>query len=121
MDAETLTFLLRGGHVNMPERLERGIWPHPPLAFQHVVQHLAAVLTRSEWFPCAPADAAEGAWVERLAEGRFAVHRRRNHPIVPTMVAECSQRVFASATEAAADYLKWNLGLPGDLDGWRVV
>jgi hypothetical protein len=64
MEGETLTMLLRGEYINMPERIQRGIWPHPPLSFS---------------------------------------------------------RVFSSAKDAARYFLKWDLHLPGDLDGWKVI
>jgi hypothetical protein len=29
--------------------------------------------------------------------------------------------VFSNAHDAAVHYMKWDLNLPGDLDGWKVV
>lgn len=31
MDDPTLLFLLKGGHLNVADRIARGLWPHPPL------------------------------------------------------------------------------------------
>jgi len=74
MDSETLTFLLRGGHLSMPERIERGLWPHPALKFSDVVRHLAQVLESETWFPreWKPAIPGESIWeggvIERKAQ-----------------------------------------------------
>jgi hypothetical protein len=50
-DSETLTFLLRGGHLSVPDRIERGLWPHPPMKLSDVANHLAGILQEEEWFP----------------------------------------------------------------------
>lgn len=127
MDAESLTFLLRGGHYNMEQRRERGIWPHASLQFEDVVQHLIAVLEHEEWFPFqpepnAPGEAVyEGVLIERLDNGRFVCHCQHAQPLVPSRIAEKIDRVFKTAEQAARFYMHWYLHLPGDLDGWKVV
>jgi len=126
MDANTLTFLLRGGHMNMPDRIERGLWPHPPLKFEDVVRHLTRVLESEQWFPCEWKPARPGKLVRDggIIECRpwsDVYHFQRAHPLNPTILADSRQRVFGSAEEAARCYLKWDLNLPGDLDGWKVV
>jgi hypothetical protein len=45
----------------------------------------------------------------------------RAHPIKPHLLAESTERVFSSAEDVARYYLKWDLHLPGDLDGWKVI
>ena len=35
----------------MPERIKRGVWPHPPLEFKAIVDHLAGVVRERVWFP----------------------------------------------------------------------
>jgi hypothetical protein len=42
---------LRGEHLNMPERLALGLWPHPPIPFEAVLQHLTDLLQENKWFP----------------------------------------------------------------------
>lgn len=127
MDSETLTFLLRGGHLNMPERIERGSWPHPPLIFSDVVGHLAQVLKSEKWFPreWKPAVPGESIWeggvIERKARWIYIYRVQRHHPINPNVLAERTKKVFLSPGGAAKHYLKWDLNLPGDLDGWKVV
>jgi len=127
MDAESLTHLLSGGHYSMPERVARGIWPHPPLAFDDLVEHLAQVIQTRKWFPRElephkPGEAVdERGCIERVASRRYLYHSRRGYAHDPWTVAESSKTSFTTAHDAARHYLKWSLNLPGDLDSWKVV
>ena len=127
MDKETLTFLLRAGHLSMTERIERNIWPHDPLKYSAVVQHLANVIQREKWFPCEWQPAIpnqpirEGVVIERKARYLFIYHSQRHSPINPYSLAGEIHKVFFSSRSVAKFYLKWDLGLPGDLDGWKVI
>lgn len=127
MDEETLTTLLRGGHINMPERVERGLWPHAPLRFSEVLAHLTRLLHHHKWFPHEwqphregePVN--EGGMIERQEFDRYVYRAARAHPIQPYILAQSTERVFSSAEGAARHFLKWDLHLPGDLDGWKVI
>jgi hypothetical protein len=127
MDAESLTHLLSGGHYSVPERVARGIWPHPPLIFEDLVEHLAAVIQTRQWFPHEltahkPGEfVAEGGVIERVAADRFVFHWQRGYAHDPWTVAESKKTHFESAHDVARHYLKWELHLPGDLDSWKVV
>ncbi len=127
MDEETLTTLLRGGHINMPERIERGLWPHPPLRFSEILSHLTRLLRQHRWFPrewqphCEGEPVNEGGTIERQGLDRYVYRAARAHPIQPYILAESTERVFSSAEGAARYFLKWDLHLPGDLDGWKVI
>jgi hypothetical protein len=127
MSPEVLTRLLRGEHLNMEKRSELGAWPHPPIPLGEVVDHLVAVLEKERWFPreWQPHDGIhnvhEGGVIERAAAHRFVYRYQRAHPTQPAVLAEEFERMFATAREAAEFYLKWDLNLPGDLDGWKVV
>jgi hypothetical protein len=127
MDSETLTFLLRGEHLNMPERIERGLWPHPPLSFFDIVRHLAKVLESEKWFPrewkaaVAGESVCESGVIERQSPSRYIYRAQRHHPTNPCVLAEQTEKVFTSPEDAARFYLKWDLNLPGDLDGWKVI
>ena len=63
----------------MPERIERGLWPHPPLKFSAVVGHLAQVLKSEKWFPreWKPAVPGESIWeggvIERKLSGYISI------------------------------------------------
>jgi len=126
MDSATLTILLRGEHLDMPDRIERGIWPHPPLAFEEVVKHLAAVLAVEQWFPFERRETepnrAMDEWpvVERREPNLFIGHAQNSHPSDPALVLARGQKSFRTPEDAARWYLRWALHLPGDLDGWKV-
>jgi hypothetical protein len=127
MDPETLTFLLRGGHLNLSERSASGLWPHPPLNLSHVVVHLAAVIESEQWFPrpWQPAIPGEPVWeggvIEHVSRTKYIYRTQHHHPLNPTILEGQTEKVFRSSKKAAAHYLKWDLHLPGDLDGWQVV
>ena len=126
MDFETLTFLLRGGHMSMPDRIERGLWPHPPMKFCEVASRLASILRKNRWFPCEwhpnmqDQRVREGGVIERKDPARYVYRAARSWPSSPFVTAEVTEKVFSNP-EAAAYYLKWNLHLPGELDGWKVI
>jgi hypothetical protein len=127
MDAESLTHLLSGGHYSAPDRIARGIWPHDPLHFEDLVEHLAQVIQTRAWFPHELAAHQPGEFVgeteciERVAPDRFVYHAQRGYAHDPWTLAEKTQTSFTSARAAARHYLKWSLHLPGDLDSWQVV
>ena len=126
MDDATLLEILSGRHFNMHERVERGIWPHPPIAFAHVVHVLARVIQEQEWFPRAYQPGLRGQWVpdvtaiENCGAGCFRVHYQRAGALGNTIAAQ-GAREFSSAAEAVVFFLKAEFHLPGDLDGWQVV
>jgi hypothetical protein len=51
MSPDILTFLLRGGHLNVEERKAKGLWPNETLRYSEVLSHLSAVVEQEEWFP----------------------------------------------------------------------
>ena len=111
----------------MEERVSRGAWPHPPLKLEDLVQQVAALIQVEAAFP-RPWSAAEpgkavheGGVVIREASDRFVYRTQRHHPLDPTVLADSAEKVFGSADAAARHYLKWDLRLPGNLDGWEVI
>ena len=127
MDADTLTFLLRGGHLSMPERIERGLWPHPPLRFSEVASHLTRILQSEKWFSrewhpyVEGGPVYEGGIIERKNNTKYIYRVARAWPTNPFALAEVTERVFANSAEAAAHSPKQSLFLPGDLDGSKVI
>ena len=127
MDKKTLTFLLSGGHLSMAERMERGIWPHEPLKYSDVVRQLASIIRSQKWFPCewqpaVPGESIrEGGVIERKTGFLFIYRCQRHQATHPTILAEQSKKIFFSAKSMARFYMKWDLALPGDLDGWKVI
>lgn len=126
VNEEMLTALLSGAHFSMEEGIRHGAWPHPPLLLRDLITHLARVVETRRWFPRPWSSAEAGAAVadvtviEQRGPSEFLVHFQRSGPSGLT-VAEQGQREFQKAEYAAAFYLKWELHLPGDLDGWKVV
>lgn len=127
MDERTLTELLSGKHFDMEERIERAAWPHPPLRYSDLVDHVASVLRREKHFPRPWAPHVNGAPVEehivleRRAPWQYVARVRRHHPTNPYSLAEETARRFWTARGAADFYLRWELHLPGSLDGWQVI
>ena len=127
MDDELLMTLLRGEHVAMDLRIERGMWPHAPLRLADLVARIAQELEPARWFPrpWAPAQEGrvvhEGGTIERVGRMRYVYRAQRHHPLAPTLLAEQTERVFFTAAGAARFYLRWDLNLPGSLDGYQVI
>ena len=87
MDRDSLVFLLSGGHLDMPERIKGGLWPHEPLKLTGVLEVLADCIRSNEWFPC-PWQAAErgrtvyeGGTFQRISDGQFVYRAQRAHAI----------------------------------------
>ena len=127
IDDETLTFLLKHGHLDQQELLKRGIDPYQSLKYADVVDHLAKVLQTEKWFPryWEPESAGQAIHemiiVERKLPFLFICHIQRHSPLDPTSLIERQRRIFFSAKSVARFYLKYDFGLPGNLDGWKVV
>lgn len=124
---EVLTRLLKGEHFNVEDRKRLGLWPTETLRYADLAAHLARELETSDWFPCPVPDPAkggairEGIYVHCEAEDRFVCIAQRTRADNPTILAERAETVFDSPRAAAEHYLKWELNLPGCLDGWPVV
>lgn len=127
MDTESLDYLLRGGHYNVPDRIARGIWPHAPLKMASLVEHIVSALKRDRWFPREWVPREDGELIddvigiEMQTPNRFVVRSRRASVYDLQKIGEQSETVFTSGEEAARNYLKWELNLPGDLDSWKVT
>ena len=126
MPPDILTFLLRGGHLNVEERKAKGLWPNEHLLYTDVLDHLASLIQTEEWFPRTmpdhkPGDLVyEGTVIQRVSPSRFVCHSRRPSVYDLRAMAEQSQKEFGRARDAAEFYLKWELNLPGRLDSWIV-
>lgn len=112
--------------MGMADRIERGLWPHPPMKLSEVANHLAMILSEEHWFPhkwhphLQGHPVHEGGVIERKSSTNYVYRTARTWPANPFVTAEVTEKVFSNPAEAAAFYLKWDLHLPGDLDGWKV-
>ena len=120
MPPEVLTFLLRGGHLNVEERKAKGLWPNERLSYSEVLDHLAALIEDQEWFPrmMKPDDVhLEFITVQRIGPNHFLCHGSK-------LLRDCGEQPIyecRSAQKAAAFYLKHELGIPpATLDSWVV-
>ncbi len=126
MDEESLTEILSGRHFSVPERIERGLWPHAPLRLKDVIAHLSALIQTRPWFPKAFRPARSGELVadvtaiEHQKNGEYVVHYQRSSYSLLLHGASGSHR-FKEPEDAAAFFLKIEFNLPGDLDGWKVI
>jgi hypothetical protein len=112
----------------MPDRIARGVWPHSTVPFEAIAKHLAAVIEQGDvWFPYRwepPGTGQlvrEGGTIERQANDRYIYRNAAAHPGSPATINRFVETVFSNARDAVVHYLKWDLHLPGDLDGWKVV
>ncbi len=126
MPPDILTFLLRGGHLNVEDRKAKGLWPNEHLRYSEILKHLARIIQSEEWFPRRmPGHKSgdlvyEGTFVERVSPTRFICHSRSSSAYAPRTIAAYSKKEFTNARDAADFYLKWELNLPGNLDSWPV-
>ena len=111
----------------MPDRIARGLWPHPPLKLNALARHVVRLVKKEGAFPYPFAahvsgePVAEGGVIERRGPLWYVYRSQRPYATDPFTVAEVSRRTFFSPMAAAKWYLRWDLYLPGDLDGWKVV
>jgi hypothetical protein len=81
MNPEILTFLVHGAKISMPDRIEPGLWPHPPITLSEVEQHLAGMSGHQRRFPHEWQDhkqspaVYEGGMIERKGRSKY-IYRR---------------------------------------------
>ncbi len=127
MDSETIIFLLKGGHLNVEERKEKGIWPHPPLILSDLVDELVKYIKTHKWFPYEWVERKNGeliddvSVIEKVNDKKFVYRSRAASPYDLTIITAKIEKKFKSPTKAAEYYLRNELRLPGDLDSWKVV
>src|SRR4030067_3677293 len=120
MDPDTMTYLLRGGHIDMPERIRSGLWPHPPIKVKEVLNHLVGVIQKDSWFP----ETIEEMGLDTPdVEGQMTIENKGNNKFVCHFADHYKhvKKNFGSANAAAKFYVKWALHLPGNLDGWKII
>lgn len=127
MDSEIIIHLLKGKHISIQEREERGIWPHPPLLFKDLVDELVKFIETNQWFPHEWVERRNGeiidnvAVIEKINNQNFIYRSRAANPRDITIIASKTEETFLSAAAVAEHYLRNALHLPGRLDKWKVI
>lgn len=127
MDKETLLFLLKEGHMDMSNRIGKGLWPHPPLHLKDCVIVIIEALEQDKYFPYCWIDKQDGeliddiAVIEKINCEKFVFHYREASPSNLRKISIREEKNFKTSQAAAEYYLRKVLRLPGDLDGWKVV
>lgn len=123
--------VMAGRHLSIPERVELGLWPHPPIEYDWLVSALASRLTKTRFFPDeasikqAGEAVRESLTIENVGTA-FIGRATVASPMDPRVLERAKESRFPSAHEAAEWYLRWQLGitperLPARLDGWTVI
>ncbi len=127
MDKETLLFLLKEGHMDMLTRIEKGLWPHPPLYLKDCIIMITQALEQDKYFPYRWINKQDGeliddvAVIEKINCENFIFHYREASPSNLKKISICEEKTFQAAQDVAEYYLRNVLHLPGDLDGWEVI
>lgn len=127
IDNKTLELLLSGGHLSISDRQKLGIWPHPPILFIDLVTLLVQILEKQCYFPrqwekYAEGDVIyEGLIIQKEGENKYVIRGRWHHPTNPMILAGESEIKFDDPKDACDYYLRHDLFLPGNLDGWVVI
>ena len=127
MDSETIIYLLKGGHLNMEQRKEKGIWPHPPLLINDLINELVNYFQTHKWFPHEWVERKDGeliddvAVLEKVNDKKVIYRSRAASPYDLTIITEKTEKKFKSIRKASEYYLRNVLYLPGTLDSWKVI
>ena len=111
--------------MKLSDRIEKGLWPPPPLKFSDIVECLIRTVETETWFPLKWSlvegkPIREGGIIERKSSSKFIYRSYRHDANNSYLLAEQTEKVFTTSRDVVKYYLKWDLNLPGDLDGWQV-
>jgi hypothetical protein len=126
MDKKILLFLLQGNHINMEQRSADGLWPHKPISMSECIEVIEQYLDKNRFFPYPWVERSQGELIddviviEKLSAHKYVCRFRSASPSDLRVISEQGEKVFNNVKEAIKFYLKWELCLPGDLDGWKV-
>jgi hypothetical protein len=120
---DILLRILAGGHICPDERQRMGITIHTVIQYNELVRILVNELNKTGVFPSnvdfAVLDVREGMYIVKTDKG-YECRMHRYSPSNPKLVVEAKTIVFADIREVVNFYLKWELCLPGRLDGIEV-
>lgn len=114
--------LLAGGHVDQRTRKELGIGTNVVLRYNDLVKLLTAEVKAKGKFPfefdgSIPQD---GMCIVRKG-WHYVIISCRTRADCPMVEAERSESWYFFCASAVRDYMRWNLNLPGSLDGIKVI
>jgi hypothetical protein len=127
MDSKTLLYLLKGGHINMEMRLQKKLWPHPPIPMSQCIKEVVACLKAEKYFPHPWMPRKNGELIddssalELINDKKIMYRARAASPSDLTRITAQTEKNFSSAEIAVDYYLRNTLYIPGDLDGWEVI
>ena len=115
--------ILGGGHIYPDERQRLGIAIHTVIQYNELVRILVNELNEKGVFPpnvdLAVLDVREGMYIVKT-DGGYECRMRRYSPSNPNLMIDAKTITFADVREVVDFYLKWELCLPGRLDGIEV-
>jgi hypothetical protein len=114
--------LLAGEHLFPQEREQFGITSTTQICLDDLERFLANEINHANRFPPETKQDSlsplyEGIKVTKVSEDKFVCTTRRALANNPSEIAEQAETVFNNAKDAAKFFLKWELYLPGRLDG----
>jgi hypothetical protein len=127
MNDEILLNILSGHHYNILDRRELGIWPHTAISMGRCISVIKKSLLEKKYFPRKYKSPEVGRNVgdvmaiEAVEEGRYVLHSHSASQNNLAVISEESHKLYETSESVIREYLKWELGLPGDLDGWKVT
>ena len=115
--------LLSGEHVYPDERRRLGISKDTVLYYEELVEVLADELRATGCFPLGVEkvilETREGIYIIKTERG-YECRMKRYSPSNSSIVVKEKKITFVEPKDAARFYLKWELNLPGRLDGIEV-
>ena len=111
----------------MEQRKEKGIWPHPPLLINDLINELVNYFQTHKWFPHEWVERKDGeliddvAVLEKVNDKKVIYRSRAASPYDLTIITEKTEKKFKSIRKASEYYLRNVLYLPGTLDSWKVI
>jgi len=107
---ELITKLLVTRHLNGVERDELGV---KEITLADISNAIRQILSESKYFP--PGESPwkqgesvyEGFIIEKLANGKFRLHRQRAHPLAPGQLAESRFSDHRNLDPILKEFLRW--------------
>ena len=114
--------LLAGGHVDLLTRKQAGLDTNVVLRYNDLVKLLTAEVKAKGKFPFEFDDSIPQDGMCIVRKGwHYVCMSCRTRADCPMVEAERSESWYFFCASAVRDYMRWNLNLPGSLDGIKVI